>query len=124
MKSKYLSRRAIGLHIALVVWVAICLAAAWWQVGAAILGNSLSYLYAVEWPAFAVLGVFGWYALLNAEKITEIQEKTRREYEERMRAEAQLARQVDEEAEDPVLAAYNDHLAEIATRPKKRLWGH
>ena len=56
MKSKYLSRRAFGLHIALVVWVTICLAAAWWQVGAALLGNSLSYLYAVEWPAFAVLG--------------------------------------------------------------------
>ncbi len=123
MKSKYLSRRAITLHFALVLWVSVCLIAAWWQVGAAILGNSLSYLYAVEWPSFAVLGVFGWYALLNAEKITEHQEKARKEYEEKMRAEAQLARQVDVE-EDPALAAYNDHLAEIATRPKKRLWGH
>lgn len=123
MKSKYLSRRAITLHIALVVWVSICLAAAWWQVGAAILGNSLSYLYAVEWPAFAVLGVFGWYALLNSEEVTEDQEAARREYEEKMRAEAQLARQADTE-EDPALAAYNDHLAEIASRPKKRLWGH
>ncbi len=123
MKSKYLSRRALGIHVALVVWIAICLAAGWWQVNAAIGGNSLSYLYAVEWPAFAVLGVFGWYALLNREKITEHQEKTRKEYEEKMRAEAQLARHVEEE-EDPVLAAYNDHLAEIASRPKKRLWGH
>jgi DNA-binding transcriptional regulator of glucitol operon len=123
VKLKYLSRRALGLHLALVVWVTICIAAAWWQVGAAILGNSLSYLYAVEWPAFAVLGVFGWYALLNMEKITEHQEVARREYEEKMRADAQLARQVEVE-EDPVLAAYNDHLAEIATRPKKRLWGH
>jgi hypothetical protein len=34
-----------------------------------------------------------------------------------------MARHVDVE-EDPALAAYNDHLAEIATRPKKRLWGH
>ena len=67
--------------------------------------------------------MFGWYALLNMEKITEHQEVARREYEEKMRAEAQLARQVEVE-EDPVLAAYNDHLAEIATRPKKRLWGH
>jgi hypothetical protein len=123
VKSKYLSRRALGIHVALAVWIAICLAAGWWQVNAAIGGNSLSYLYAVEWPAFAVLGVFGWYALLNREKITEHQEKTRKEYEEKMRAEAQLARHVEEE-EDPVLAAYNDHLAEIASRPKKRLWGH
>jgi cell division protein FtsB len=124
VKSKYFSRRALGLHLALVVWVTVCISAAWWQVGAAILGNSLSYLYAVEWPAFAVLGVFGWYALLNMEKITEHQEKARKEYEEMMRTEAQLARQVDVEEEDPALAAYNDHLAELATRPKKRLWGH
>jgi hypothetical protein len=106
------------------VWVTVCISAAWWQVGAAVLGNSLSYLYAVEWPAFAVLGVFGWYALLNMEKITEHQEMARKEYEEKMRAEARLARQVDVEEEDPALAAYNDHLANIATRPKKRLWGH
>jgi hypothetical protein len=70
-----------------------------------------------------VLGVFGWYALLNMEKVTEHQETVRKEYEEKMRAEAQLARRVEEE-EDPALAAYNDHLAEIASRPKKRLWGH
>jgi threonine/homoserine/homoserine lactone efflux protein len=123
VKSKYLSRRAIGLHFALVVWIAICLAAAWWQLGAALLGNSLSWLYTVEWPAFAILGFFGWWALLNAEKITEHQERARKEYEEKMRAEAQIARQVEQE-EDPALAAYNDHLAEIASRPKKRLWGH
>ena len=124
MKSKYLSRRAFGLHLALIAWVTTCIVAAWWQVGAAVLGNSLSYLYAVEWPAFAVLGFFGWYALLNMEKITEHQERSRKEYEEKMRAEAQLARHVDAQEEDPALAAYNDHLAEIATRPKKRLWGH
>jgi DNA-binding transcriptional regulator of glucitol operon len=124
VKSKYLSRRALGLHLALVVWVFMCLAAAWWQVDEAILGNSLSYLYAIEWPSFAVLGIFGWYSLLNMEKITEHQEKARKEYEEKMRAEAQIARQIDDDPEDPAMAAYNDHLAEIATRPKKRLWGH
>lgn len=123
MKEKYLSKRAILLHLALVAWVFMCLGAAWWQVDEAILGNSLSYLYAIEWPCFAVLGFFGWYSLLNMEKITEHQEKTRREYEEKMRTEAQIARQVDDEA-DPTLKAYNDHLADIGTRPKKRLWGN
>ena len=121
MKSKYLSRRAIGLHFALVAWVAICLSAGWWQVDAAVGGNSLSYLYAVEWPAFAVLGVFGWYALLNREKITEHQEKTRKEYEEKMRTEAQMARHVDVE-EDPALAAYNDHLARLAEEDEPKRW--
>ena len=124
MKSKYLSRRALGLHLAVVLWIAMCLTAAWWQVGRAIDGSSLSYLYAIEWPAFAVLGVLGWFALLNIEKVTEYQEKARREYEERMRAEAQSARVSDDESDDPALAAYNDHLVDLATAPKKKLWGH
>ncbi len=126
MKAKYLSKRALGLHLSLVIWVSVCLSAGWWQVERAIEGSSLSYLYAIEWPAFAVLGFFGWYALLNMERITEHQEGARRDFEERMRVEAQVARQVEVAAqpEEPSMAAYNDHLAELATQPKKRLWGH
>ena len=29
-----------------------------------------------------------------------------------------------EESEDPTLAAYNDHLADLAQTPKKKFWGH
>ncbi len=124
MKSKYLSRRAIGLHVVLVLWIAMCASAAWWQVGRAVQGNSLSFLYSIEWPVIGVLGVLGWYALLNMEKVTEHQEVARREYEEKMRAEALAARRASEEAEDPTLSAYNDHMAELSTHPKKKLWGH
>lgn len=124
MKSKYFNRRAIGLHFAVIFWVALCGSAAWWQVGRAIQGNGLSYMYAIEWPVFAVLGVLGWYALLNMEKVTEHQEQARRDYEEKMRAQALAARQASEEAEDPTMAAYNDHLAELSTKPKKKLFGH
>jgi DNA-binding transcriptional regulator of glucitol operon len=124
VKSKYFNRRAIGLHFAVIFWVALCGSAAWWQVGRAIQGNGLSYMYAIEWPVFAVLGVLGWYALLNMEKVTEHQEQARRDYEEKMRAQALAARQASEEAEDPTMAAYNDHLAELSTKPKKKLFGH
>jgi DNA-binding transcriptional regulator of glucitol operon len=124
VKSKYFSRRAIGLHFAMIIWIALCGVAAWWQVGRAVQGNGLSYMYAIEWPAFAVLGVLGWYALLNMEKVTEHQEQDRREYEEKMRAQALAARQASVESEDPTLAAYNDHLADIAVKPRKKLWGH
>jgi DNA-binding transcriptional regulator of glucitol operon len=124
VKSKYFSRRALGLHLALAIWICVCATAAWWQVGRAIEGSSLSYFYAIEWPVFGIFGVLGWYALLNLEKVTEHQERTRREYEERMRAEAQTARQASVQGEDPLLAAYNDHLAQIASAPKKKLWGH
>lgn len=124
MKSKYFSRRAILLHFAMVFWVALCGAAAWWQVGRAIGGNSLSYMYSIEWPVFGVLGVLGWYALINQDKVTEHQEQARRDYEEKMRDQARQAREASLDVEDPTMAAYNDHLAELATRPKKRLWGH
>jgi DNA-binding transcriptional regulator of glucitol operon len=126
VKSKWVTPRAIGLHLALVAWLGLCAAAAWWQVGRAVEGNSLSFMYAIEWPVFGILGVLGWYALLNMEKVTEAKEAARREYEERMRAEAAAARAAAPavEAEDPALAAYNDHLAELAERPKKRLFGH
>lgn len=124
MKSKYFSRRALGLHLALIGWIAMSASAAWWQVGRAIQGNSVSFLYSIEWPVIGVLGVLGWYSLLNMEKVTEHQEIARREYEEKMRAEALAARRRSEESEDPTLLAYNDHLAELSTHPKKKLWGH
>jgi hypothetical protein len=124
VKSKYFSGRAFGLHVAMIFWVALCGLAAWWQVGRAIQGNGLSYMYAIEWPVFGVLGVLGWYALLNMEKVTEHQEQARREYEEKMREQALAARNASDEAEDPTMAAYNDHLAKLSTQPKRKLWGH
>ncbi len=126
MRSKWFSPRALGCHLALIAWMGMCAAAAWWQVGRAIDGNSLSFMYAIEWPVFGILGVLGWYALLNMEPVDERREADRREYEERMRAEAAAARALaaTRDDEDPVLAAYNDHLASLATKPKRKLWGH
>ncbi len=123
MRRKYFSLRAIGLHFALILWLVLCALAAWWQVGRAVQGNSLSYLYSVEWPVIGVMGILGWWNMLHMDKVTESKERSRREYEEKMRAEAQAARAGAPE-EDPTLAAYNDHLARLAGEPKKRLWGH
>jgi len=124
VKATYLSPRAIALHFALVAWFALCAAATWWQVTRAFAGNSLSFLYSIEWPVFAIMGIFGWWALLHQEKITEHQEKARRDYEAKMRAEAELARQLAAEQEDPELAAYNEHLRQLAAAPRRKLFGH
>ena len=126
VRSKYFTARALVVHVVLAAWLVMCVLAAWWQVGRAFGGNSLSFLYAIEWPCFAVLGFFGWWALLHVEKPTEDDEVARREYEERMRTEALAAREADATTseEDPTLAAYNDHLAELSHAPKKKLWGH
>ena len=122
--SKWFTPRALALHVSLIFWLGLCVFAAWWQVGRAVQGNSLSYFYAIEWPVFGVLGVLGWYALLNMEKVSADEEAERRDYEARMRAEAREARAAAVLDEDPTLALYNDHLADLATQPKKRIWGH
>ena len=124
MRSKYFSRRALAAHFALVAWLTMCILADWWQVGRAFGGNSLSFLYAIEWPCFAVLGFFGWWQILHVERPTENQEAARREFEQRMREEAALARIAGKSDEDSQLAAYNDHLSELSIVPKKKLWGH
>ena len=84
----------------------------------------MSFMYSIEWPVFGVLGVVGWFAMLNMEKATESDEVARREYEEQMRELARTEREKHVDAEDPTLAAYNDHLANLATKSKKKLWGH
>jgi len=124
VKSKWFTSRALLLHLLLILWLALCASAAWWQVGRAVQGNSLSFMYSIEWPVFGVLGVLGWYALLNIDRASEEELQERREYEERMRAEAQRARRITADDEDPALAAYNDHLAQLGAQPKKKLWGH
>ena len=73
MRSRWLSPKAIVLHLALVAWLPGCLWLTSWQLGRASSGNSLSYVYVVEWPALAAFGVWGWWMLLHTEKPTEEQ---------------------------------------------------
>jgi hypothetical protein len=65
VRQRWLSRRAILYHLLLVVIVLGCLLAAWWQVHRAASGNTLSYLYSIEWPVFAVVAVIGWWQLIH-----------------------------------------------------------
>src|SRR5579884_916862 len=64
---RWFSARAVLLHVLVIVAVPLCLFAGWWQATRAMSGNLLSYFYAIEWPAFAVLSIFGWWQLVHAE---------------------------------------------------------
>ncbi len=59
------SRRAISLHVALVVFVPACVALTWWQLARALGGNTLSWVYTFEWPFFAAYAVFMWWKLVH-----------------------------------------------------------
>jgi hypothetical protein len=123
VRRRWLSLRGLALHVSLLVWVTGCSAAAWWQVDRAMEGNQYSYLYAIEWPVFAIAGVFGWWALLHTDPATTEARETRRAHEQHLRAAAQAARR-DRAAEGPELAAYNDHLAALASTGKRKSWRH
>jgi DNA-binding transcriptional regulator of glucitol operon len=67
MRERWLSKRAVSLHLAVLLFVPGCALAAWWQVTRAFDGNGLSYLYSVEWPIFAVLGAYFWWMLIHTD---------------------------------------------------------
>ncbi len=113
------TRRAVLAHVALAIWVPGCAVACWWQVGIALSGDSLGWIYSVMWPCFAVFAVVFWWHFLHDDP-----ETLGRRGLQRMRAAATDDGDVDRvlgelviseaEAEDPELAEYNAYLAALA----------
>jgi hypothetical protein len=62
---QWVTPRSLLLHLAFVAIASGCLIAAWWQVHRAMAGNTLSYLYSIEWPAFAVVAGIGWWQMFH-----------------------------------------------------------
>jgi hypothetical protein len=61
----WFSYRSVACHLALSVLLPAFVVATWWQVERAASGNPLSYLYAVEWPAFAIVAVWAWWQIVH-----------------------------------------------------------
>lgn len=56
---------AMRLHIPFVLAVSWCLFAGWFELTRALAGREVAWVYAVEWPLFAVLGTGIWWRLLH-----------------------------------------------------------
>jgi hypothetical protein len=67
VRDRWLSKRAVSLHLAVLVIVPGCAIAAWWQVNRAQDGNNLSYVYSVMWPLFGLLGLCFWWLLIHTD---------------------------------------------------------
>jgi hypothetical protein len=133
VRERWLSKRAVSLHAALLVFVPGCAVAAWWQINRAADGNQLSYLYSVMWPAFAVLGLVFWWMLIHTDYETVGLKGTRRQQDASPSdgsaalpeppPSASVATTppmpVVTEDEDPELAAYNARLAELTAKGAK-----
>ena len=67
VRERWLSKRALFLHLGCLLFVPFCIAATWWQITRAEDGNGLSYLYTFEWPVFAIIGVYFWWQFLHTD---------------------------------------------------------
>lgn len=56
---------ALKLHVSLLVGLALCAVAFWFEIGRAERGNSLSWAYVFEWPLLGIFGIYMWWNLLH-----------------------------------------------------------
>ncbi len=64
-RRRWISPRALLLHLEVLAVAPACFLAGWWQATRALAGNGLSWVYSVEWPIFALLAVGGWWYLIH-----------------------------------------------------------
>jgi len=55
----------VRLHIPFVIAVAGCLSAGWFELTRARAGREVAWVYAVEWPLFAIVGTYIWWRMLH-----------------------------------------------------------
>jgi hypothetical protein len=56
---------AVKTHLTLLVGLALCGLAFWFELGRALRGNSLSWAYVFEWPLLGLFAVYMWWKLLH-----------------------------------------------------------
>lgn len=122
---RWLAGRSLLLHLTLVVTAPVCLLAGWWQLQRALGGNTLSFVYVFEWPAFAGVAVWAWWVLLTAptripagpQPETASGPQTPAGVRQGLLAARTRPLRWETDRELPALRAYNAYLAEINARP-------
>jgi hypothetical protein len=129
VRERWLSRRALLLHLSVLVFVPGCALAAWWQINRAADGNQLSYLYSVLWPAFGLLGLYFWWMLIHTDYDSVGLKGMQRQQAAAISTDVEatqaasptpgVAAPIVSAEEDPELAAYNARLATLAAQGPK-----
>lgn len=138
------TRRALGLHVTLVLVVPTFVALFWWQVQRVREGNTLSWAYVFEWPFFTGYAVYLWWRLVHdqADESAPLGSGLAAGRPTAVAAQRQASssdvRDVDggaeaedlagdgepdgEDGEDEKLAAYNRYLAELHSSGRRKRW--
>jgi hypothetical protein len=122
-KKVWLSRRAIKLHVVILIVVPAFLALCLWQISRALGGNTLSWAYVFEWPLFACYAVYMWWRFVHEAAEEKAPAGNAGPAPDGTNATAAAASPLAEETaqekeEDKEMAAYNDYLARLAERDK------
>jgi hypothetical protein len=56
---------AVKLHLTLLVGLALCTTAFWFELSRAEGGNTLSWAYVFEWPLLGLFGIYMWWNFLH-----------------------------------------------------------
>jgi len=93
----------------------------WWQINRARQGNSLSFGYAIEWPAFAAFAIYVW--LKEVRSVLRSQgagapPPARREVIRASPRRAERTQAAYDDTDDAELTAYNDYLAWLNANPQ------
>jgi|SRR5579872_3294827 len=94
-RERWLSRRALLLHLTVLVVAPGCAVAGWWQATRALAGNGLSWAYSVEWPIFALLALAGWWHLVHEDPEERAERRADRPVEAAVAAEPGAARSLE-----------------------------
>jgi hypothetical protein len=96
---------SLRLHGTLALGLAGCAVASVIEWGRALAGHSIAWVYAFEWPLFAVAGTWVWWRLLHGDEPTVRRRRTRRGQRKQDLATAQPA--------DPQLIAWQAYLERL-----------
>jgi len=102
----------VALHVLVAVAAVVMVRLGMWQWGRGeVTGSLRNYSYGLEWWAFGVLTVVGWWRFCLDEARTPVEAD-----EQEPEPVAAHVPPVVDVSDDPELAAYNAHLAELARR--------
>jgi len=143
-RQTWLSRRAIGLHVVILVVIPTFAAFCDWQVHRAIAGNELSWAYVFEWPFFGGYAVYMWWRILHEAPhqttpgpgpTTATATATGSEPaaltppggphaspDATLAAELEPSGVAESDEDAAERAAYNRYLSELATRGRRKQW--
>lgn len=68
-------KEAFKTHLMLVVTLALCTLAFWFELGRAERGNHLSWAYVFEWPLLAGFAIYMWWKFIHPETAVQSEPK-------------------------------------------------